>query len=442
MGRKEDDIFRKLNKQTPMIKRKDISPLSSGSSRSPQRAEPLRYAAISPKPASRNPSERGADLANRYNQRQTPNAPRQGLTIFGEEESVPETRQPAKKPVVKTTTPPAPRVSARAAQDEPKRVEQDGGPRSRSACGESRTQRTGSSKTDIKRSAVQDTLEVYPSSRTEPVKREGESGVPRRREMGTAASKRTYGQASPARQADDRMTELAQETADNGLSFRHELKYYINYHDYVLLKSTLKSLLALDSNAGEDGDYHIRSLYFDDIYETALAQKMAGYDTRNKYRIRIYDFSDNVIKFEKKMKRGQYIAKSSILISRDDCDALIAGNYSCLEGRREPLAEEIFLQMKNNLLRPRVIVDYHREAYVSPFENVRITFDKDLKAGLWLTDIFNPNAPTMSMLEPGTMVLEVKFNKYLPPFIKSVLNNVNAAQRSAVSKYVLCRKYE
>ena len=98
--------------------------------------------------------------------------------------------------------------------------------------------------------------------------------------------------------------------------------------------------------------------------------------------------------------------------------------------------------MKNNLLRPRVIVDYRREAYVSPFENVRITFDKDLKAGLWLTDIFNPHAPTMPVLEPGTMVLEVKFNRYLPVFIKTVLNNVNAAQRSAVSKYVLCRKYE
>jgi hypothetical protein len=73
---------------------------------------------------------------------------------------------------------------------------------------------------------------------------------------------------------------------------------------------------------------------------------------------------------------------------------------------------------------------------------VRVTFDKDLKAGHWLTDIFDPNVPTMPVLEPGTMVLEVKFDRYMPVYIKSVLNNVMAAQRSAVSKYVLCRKYE
>jgi hypothetical protein len=237
-------------------------------------------------------------------------------------------------------------------------------------------------------------------------------------------------------------SELAPDAAEPVLSFRHELKYYINYRDYVLLRSTLKALLPLDANAGANGDYHIRSLYFDDAYETALAEKMAGYDVRNKFRIRIYNFADDVIKFEKKMKRGQYIAKTSLLISRDECEALIAGNCDCLLGRKEPLAEELLLQMKNSMLRPRVIVDYFREAYVSPFESVRITFDKDIRAGLTLSDIFDPHAPTISVLEPGTMVLEVKFNKYLPPFIKSVLNNVNAAQRSAVSKYVLCRKYE
>ena len=98
--------------------------------------------------------------------------------------------------------------------------------------------------------------------------------------------------------------------------------------------------------------------------------------------------------------------------------------------------------MKNNALKPRVIVDYWREAFVSPFENVRVTFDKDIKGGLWLTDIFNSQAPTMPVLDQGVMVLEVKFNRYMPEFIKTILNNVNAAQRNAISKYVLCRKFD
>ena len=45
------------------------------------------------------------------------------------------------------------------------------------------------------------------------------------------------------------------------------------------------------------GQYHIRSLYFDDVYETALKDKVAGTDERCKYRVRIYNYNDSVIKF-------------------------------------------------------------------------------------------------------------------------------------------------
>ena len=417
MARKDDDIFRKLDKQKPLVKRKDLQPLSSGdfSSRrnAPRTAETLSYSPSAKKPVARKPAAKGTDLASRNNQKQAAAVPPQGLTVFGEEESSRPARQPAKKAAV------SPLVSEKAPDSKP-RVR------------------------DTYSAHVEPKVQERPESAAKPninVRPHKEATADLEVFTGRPNGK-SYGQSVQARRPAAEESEMAPDVPAKELSFRHELKYYINYHDYVLLKNTLKPLLSLDRNAGEDGDYHIRSLYFDDAYETALAEKMAGSDIRSKFRIRIYDFSDNIIKFEKKFKRGQYIGKTSLMITRDECEALITGDCRCLEGRSEPLAEELFLQMKNNLLRPRVIVDYHREAYVSPFENVRITFDKDLKAGLWLTDIFNPHAPTMPVLEPGTMVLEVKFNRYLPVFIQTVLNNVNAAQRSAVSKYVLCRKYE
>ncbi len=461
MARKDDDIFRKLSKQKPLVKRSDLQPLSSrdfaprtsaGSAKPDARkntrsVEPPRFAAAPKKPALKSPAVRGADLANRYNQRQgTAAAPRQGLTLFGEEESTKETARPVKKQTVETATPATPRTAAKPAEPAPQK---------RPAMSEKREPEKAPSRVGRKAPEKEKSLEIPAGAQAMPEQEiytrariksgQGEAGNLDVFSENTrsASRERAYGQSVQVQMSADQETELSLDpSVEKGLSFRHELKYYINYHDYVLLKNTLKPLLSLDRNAGMDGDYHIRSLYFDDVYETALAEKMAGYDIRHKYRIRIYDFSDNLIKFEKKMKKGQYIAKTSLLISRAECDALMAGDCSCLEGRPEPLAAELFLQMKNDLLKPRVIVDYRREAYVSSFENVRITFDKDLKAGLWLTDIFNPNAPTMPVLEPGTMVLEVKFNRYLPVFIKAVLNNVNAAQRSAVSKYVLCRKYE
>ncbi len=249
---------------------------------------------------------------------------------------------------------------------------------------------------------------------------------------------------APMRQARTEFEEYyepAQETEEKP-AFRHELKFYINYTEYILLRNTLKALAQLDKYAGESGEYFIRSLYFDDVYESALFEKLGGSDYRKKYRVRIYNFSDDVIKFEKKIKQGQFVTKKSINLSRDEYDRILTGECEFLLRRSEPLAQELFLELKNNRLSPRVIVDYVREAYVYPFENIRITFDKDLRSGMWLSDIFDPKAPTMPMYEEGTMVLEVKFEKSLPAHIRGVLGNIQSAQRSAISKYVICRKYE
>lgn len=254
---------------------------------------------------------------------------------------------------------------------------------------------------------------------------------------------RTFEPKAPVRaEAAHDISYLEHAEQSGGMAMRHELKYYINYRDYVLLRGSLKALMSPDPFAGEDNSYHIRSLYFDDINETALREKIAGNDYRRKYRIRIYNLLDDNIKFEKKYKVGQYIGKKSIRLDRGEYESIIAGDYAFLLDRREELAKELYLELRGSLLRPRVIVDYIREAYVSPFENCRITFDKDLKAGIMLKDIFDPNIPLMPMYENGIMVLEVKFNKFLPVTVKQVLNTVNAAGRSAISKYVISRKFD
>ena len=41
------------------------------------------------------------------------------------------------------------------------------------------------------------------------------------------------------------------------------------------------------------------------------------------------------------------------------------------------------------------------------------------------------------------MILEVKFNRVMPPYIRDLLcTYVKSAQNSAISKYVWCRRYE
>lgn len=227
-----------------------------------------------------------------------------------------------------------------------------------------------------------------------------------------------------------------------GPSYRHELKYIISEGEHAILSRRLQRTMAQDANVNAQGEYFIRSLYFDDPYDVALQEKEDGVQVRDKYRIRIYNHSDKTIKLERKHKHDQYIWKSSLSLTRDEYDQIIAGDYRFLLERPEQFAGEMFEVFTVNRIRPKVIVDYNREPYVFPVEDVRITFDKDIRTAMRSTDIFNPNLPTYPVWDlKNCMVLEVKFNRYLPAYIHTLIQ-LGASQHTAVSKYVFCRQYE
>ncbi len=222
---------------------------------------------------------------------------------------------------------------------------------------------------------------------------------------------------------------------------RHELKFFINYGEYTHLSRTLDLMMQRDAAGDEYNDYAVRSLYFDTIFDTFLDEKISGVGARKKYRIRIYNFSDKQIKLECKAKHGDLIAKDTLTIPRDLAEQIIAGDPTGLEKTSAQLLHDIFIEMKMRLLRPVVIVDYVREAYLHPAEEVRITFDKKLHTGMFSTDMFNPYVPTVPALDDNLIVLEVKFNRVLPDHIRTLVSSVSAT-RQAVSKYVICRRFE
>ena len=227
----------------------------------------------------------------------------------------------------------------------------------------------------------------------------------------------------------------------NGLPARHELKYFINPAELEALRARLRPVLQMDSHCAGGRPYVIRSLYFDDIADSAFYDKQAGVMHRDKYRIRIYHYSDREIFLERKRKLGDLIQKSSVQITRRLCDQLVEGDPTGLQRSDNPLLQDVFVQMRTRLLRPRVIVDYAREAYLHPAEDTRITFDLHLRSGLHSVDLFNPDLPTVCPHDRNVEILEVKFNNYLPDYIARLLHGVEA-ERSAVSKYILCRRYE
>ena len=225
------------------------------------------------------------------------------------------------------------------------------------------------------------------------------------------------------------------------IPLRHELKYHITPAELTVLRGVLAPVMQLDPNGNENNEYHIRSLYFDTINDDALEEKIAGVGNRKKYRIRIYNFSDRVIKLECKSKYGDLISKQSVSIPRELAEQLIAGDPDGLQRMRHPLLHDVYREMRTRLLRPAVIVDYVREAYIHQAEEVRITFDKQVRTGLYSVDMFNPQIPTYPVFDDPVEILEVKFDEFLPGYLQSILSGVTA-QRSAISKYTWCRRYE
>lgn len=221
--------------------------------------------------------------------------------------------------------------------------------------------------------------------------------------------------------------------------FRHEMKYYINYIEMHALKSKVSTVLTLDKNSKTPEGYNIRSLYFDGVHDHALYDKNDGIFGREKYRIRIYNGEDHIINLERKSKFGDYVSKESARLSRADYDSILQGQYDTLRTRSEPLIQDFYRALQYRLFRPRVIVDYIREAYVFNPGNVRITFDKELRAGINDIDLFDNRIIYEEILYPEQVILEVKFDHFLPDMIRQLVQPERFV-RSAISKYVLCRE--
>ena len=232
--------------------------------------------------------------------------------------------------------------------------------------------------------------------------------------------------------------------ASSTLPLRHELKFFISPSQYYLLSGALRNVLQKDPNGDrERNEYAIRSLYFDTVFDSALYDKLNGVQNRDKYRIRIYNYSDSVIKLECKTKIGTLISKRSLSIPRDLAEQLIAGDPTGLEATRSGRLDDVFREMTLHMLHPVVLVDYVREAYMHPAEEVRITFDKHLRSGLRSVELFDPNVPVVPPFDHDEMILEVKYNRVLPTYIRDLLSAFcgNAVQ-SAISKYTWCRRFE
>lgn len=218
--------------------------------------------------------------------------------------------------------------------------------------------------------------------------------------------------------------------------YRNEWKYYISLWEAEALKGRLRPFLQTDPHA-VNGRYTIRSLYFDDYWNSSYEEKLMGVEKRQKWRIRIYNYSDGRISLERKKKQGSYIHKDTAVLTRREYEQILNQDFLFLLSHPAALCREFYYECVSRLQRPKVIVDYEREPLICEEGDVRITFDSDVRAAVGGWDIFDPELPTLAALEPGMLVLEVKFTQFLPGIIQKLLPSFGQ-EFLAVSKYTLC----
>ena len=92
-----------------------------------------------------------------------------------------------------------------------------------------------------------------------------------------------------------------------------------------------------------------------------------------------------------------------------------------------------------NVYKPRCTIEYDRFAYVYPINDLRITFDAGVRASPMIHTFFDEKPSFCPVMPFGHTVMEVKYNHFIPSFVRDVVNSCGATQSSS-SKYCLARQ--
>lgn len=228
---------------------------------------------------------------------------------------------------------------------------------------------------------------------------------------------------------------------DDSGNYRHELKYQISRSDYLAIRQRVRTVMKRDPHADASGIYGIQSLYFDNYRDKALLEKLNGISQREKFRIRFYNEDLSYITLEKKIKNKELCKKLDASLTKEEYQKILLQPGPWMAEHKEALVRELYYKMQVQQLRPRVFVSYQREAFIYEAGNVRVTFDFDIRSSLFQREFLkHPISDIPATERENGMVMEVKYDAFLPEIIQCLLQAENLRQ-TAFSKYATCRRF-
>ena len=237
------------------------------------------------------------------------------------------------------------------------------------------------------------------------------------------------------------MREAPRISMEQDRKYRHELKFEIPYAEYIAMRGRLRLIMRSDPHVNEDGRYRVRSIYFDNSDDKALREKIDGIGKREKFRIRYYNDDLSFISLEKKMKINDLCLKYDTPLSEEELRKILQGDIGWMRDSQDGLIREFYAKIIYQRLKPRVLVSYLREPYIYNAGNVRVTFDSEIRTTLYDQEFLKKDVKDISATEtPEYMLLEIKYDEYLPNIIRDIVQ-MKGARQQAFSKYGACRRY-
>lgn len=222
---------------------------------------------------------------------------------------------------------------------------------------------------------------------------------------------------------------------------RFECKYLINEDQVQGIREHIRAFTQPDPYAKKapDGCYVIQSLYLDGPDLRLFRETQEGVKKRLKLRIRCYSDCDSLpVYMEIKRRYNGLVLKARARTMRDAAGKMLSGyasDITHLADEEKACYEEFVSWVGRWTAQPVVWVKYRREAYVGALQpGIRITMDRNL--------VFAPSTGPMkpvpsnmwNSIEQRRVVLELKFNKSFPDWMKSLVQRFNL-RRQSYSKY-------
>lgn len=208
---------------------------------------------------------------------------------------------------------------------------------------------------------------------------------------------------------------------------RREKKYKLTRTEYIDILEKLKGIMQPDENSNEQQFYTIKTIYLDNIYNKILNENIDGKRYREKFRIRMYNNDIENIFLEKKINNNGVVSKERERISKEEVNKIIKGDLSLLNLDTN-LKKELYIAMKTILLKPVIIIEYDRYAFVDKTFGIRITLDSNLYKSKNVNEFFE-----IVSKRANEYILEVKYKEVIPKKIADCLKL--KLPSTSISKY-------